>query len=114
MLEFLRRNGFPEAEVALKEDISERKGVLGSYDFEKFRFPMNPPLPPVKVPATSRRRMDFVSGLGSGSGSGLDSSGDEEFKSLGSSSSVTGSCSSGSSFSLSCSLKLKTWKFLLS
>lgn len=94
MLEFLRRNGFPEAELALKEDISERKGLLGSYDSEKFRFPMSPPLPPVKVPVTSSRLRDFVPGLGSGSGSDPDSSGDEEFKSLGSSSSVSGSCSS--------------------
>ena len=96
MLEFLRRNGFPEAELALKEDISERKGLLGSYDSEKFRFPMSPPLPPVKVPVTSSRLRNFVPGLGSGSGSDPDSSGDEEFKSLGSSSSVSGSCSSGS------------------
>ncbi|KAJ8438711.1 hypothetical protein Cgig2_013757 [Carnegiea gigantea] len=96
VLDFLRKNGFHESELALKEDIiSHRKQHLSSsgsssFDFEKFLFPMNPPLAPVKVPATTRRRWVTSSGPGSSSGSGRNSSGDEEFKSLGSSTSVSG------------------------
>lgn len=98
LLEFLRNNNFPEAEFALKQDLSERKELSGSsYDFENFLFPMNPPPPPVKLPVNSRRRGN---GIRSGSGSGLDSSGDDEFKSLGSSTSVSAVCSSGLIFSL--------------
>ncbi|XP_021769192.1 serine/threonine-protein kinase ppk5-like [Chenopodium quinoa] len=92
LLEFFRKNNFPEAEFALKQDLTEKKELYGSYDFEKFLFPMNPPLPPVKLPVNSRRRA--VIGPISGSGSGHDSSGDDEFKSLGSSTSVSAVCSS--------------------
>lgn len=91
LLEFFRNNNFPEAELALQQDLTERKDLFGSYDFEKFLFPMNPPLPPVKLPANSLRRPN---GSTSGSGSGPDSSGDDEFKSLGSSTSVSAVCSS--------------------
>lgn len=51
VLDFLRKNGFTEAESALREDILE-KGPLGSYEFEKFLFPM---LPPLSIPETSRK-----------------------------------------------------------
>ncbi|KAL2926903.1 putative serine/threonine-protein kinase dyrk2 [Bienertia sinuspersici] len=91
ILEFFRKNNFPEAEFALKQDLNEKKEIFGSFDFEKFLFPMNPPLPRVKLPAQSCGR---VNGTNSGSGSGPDSSGDDEFKSLGSSTSVSAACSS--------------------
>uniref|UniRef100_A0A7C9DUC5 Uncharacterized protein n=1 Tax=Opuntia streptacantha TaxID=393608 RepID=A0A7C9DUC5_OPUST len=96
VLDFLRKNGFHESELALREDIvSHKKHHLSnsgssSFCFGKFLFPMNPPLPPVKVSATSRRRRE----TSSGAGSGRNSSGDEDFKSLGSSTSVSGACSS--------------------
>ncbi|GAB4827601.1 hypothetical protein Ancab_034484 [Ancistrocladus abbreviatus] len=96
VLEFFRKNGFSQAELALKEDVREKGGQIGSYHFEKFVFPMNPPLPPVKVPVSYRRQWvegsDWAGGSGSGSGSGGDSTEDEEFVSLGSSASYV--CSS--------------------
>ena len=56
VLEFLRKNGLSQAESALREDIIEKKGSvhgdddeLGSFDYEKFFFPMVPPPPPVKL-----------------------------------------------------------------
>ncbi|KAL8161029.1 hypothetical protein V2J09_012518 [Rumex salicifolius] len=100
VIDFLRKHGLSDAELALKEDIKECRRI-GSCDFEKFMFPMNPPLPPVRVPATIRRRrrkdgsfpeMGLVSGPGSGSGSGIDCSDDDEFVSLGSS--ASGVCNS--------------------
>ncbi|KAL2928691.1 tRNA dimethylallyltransferase [Bienertia sinuspersici] len=42
ILEFFRKNNFPEAEFALKQDLNEKKEIFGSFDFEKFLFPMNP------------------------------------------------------------------------
>ena len=92
MLKFLRKNGFSEAESALKEDMV-RKGDLGSSDYEKFLFPMVPPPPPVRIPASSLRS-DFSGGGGDGSRSSSVSS-DDEFVSLGSSTSDV--CSSGNS-----------------
>ncbi|XP_061351680.1 uncharacterized protein LOC133296657 isoform X2 [Gastrolobium bilobum] len=53
VLEFLRNNGLSEAESALREDIIE-KSDLGSFDYEKFFFPMVPPPPPVRVRSFSR------------------------------------------------------------
>ncbi|PON86597.1 Serine/threonine protein kinase [Trema orientale] len=84
VLKFLRKNGFSEAESALKEDMV-RKGDLGSSDYEKFLFPMVPPPPPVRIPASSLRS-DFSGGGGDGSRSSSVSS-DDEFVSLGSSTS---------------------------
>ncbi|KAE9614993.1 putative dual-specificity kinase CMGC-DYRK-PRP4 family [Lupinus albus] len=51
VIEFLRKNGFSEAESALKQDIIENGGrdYLTSSDYDKFYFPMLPPLPPVKL-----------------------------------------------------------------
>ncbi|KAH9607635.1 hypothetical protein KSS87_014157 [Heliosperma pusillum] len=116
VLEFLRKNGFKNVEFALKEDLSEintisttnnninnsnNNNVNGfSCDLEKFVFPMMPP--PVKLPINSRRTRIADSGLGSvsvsglntGSGSGLDESGDDEFKSMKSSTSASGVYSS--------------------
>lgn len=89
VLEFLRKNGFSEAESALKEDMTE-KGEVGSFDFEKFLFPMVPPPPPVRIPSSVWR---------SGTPAGRESSRsktrseDDEFVSLGSSTSDV--CSSG-------------------
>ncbi|XP_041009530.1 LOW QUALITY PROTEIN: dual specificity tyrosine-phosphorylation-regulated kinase 2-like [Juglans microcarpa x Juglans regia] len=83
VLEFLRNNGFSEAESALKEDMIE-KSELGSFDFEKFFFPMVPP-PPVRIPSTLRG-----SGIPPDDGESSRSnsrSGDDEFVSLGSSTS---------------------------
>ncbi|KAK3228959.1 hypothetical protein Dsin_000840 [Dipteronia sinensis] len=88
VIEFLRKNGLKEAESALKEDMIE-KCDLGSFDFEKFLFPV---LPPVKIPATLRRPdIEEVNGAersgGSASGSSSSPSDDDEFVSLGSSTS---------------------------
>ncbi|XP_059457920.1 uncharacterized protein LOC132187584 [Corylus avellana] len=85
VLDFLRKNGFSEAESALKEDMIE-KGELGSFDFEKFFFPMVPPPPPVRIPSSLRRSETPGGGESSRSE-------DDEFVSLGSSTSDV--CSSG-------------------
>ncbi|XP_057979679.1 serine/threonine-protein kinase ppk15-like isoform X1 [Malania oleifera] len=53
VLEFLRKNGFSEAESALREDFFE-KSELGCFDFERFMFPMAPAPPPLRIPATGR------------------------------------------------------------
>lgn len=81
VLDFLRKNGLNMSELAFKQDVMERT-QLGSFDFEKFLFV----LPPVKIPANSRRPEEDSGGDGNGS--------DDEFVSLESSSS-TGVCSSG-------------------
>ncbi|XP_024177338.2 LOW QUALITY PROTEIN: mitogen-activated protein kinase pmk-3-like [Rosa chinensis] len=88
VLEFLKKNGFSEAESALREDMIE-KGDLGSFDYEKFLFPMVPAPPPVRIPASFQRSK--VPGLVEVSSS-RSSSGDDEFVSVGSSS--TNRCSS--------------------
>ncbi|KDP44759.1 hypothetical protein JCGZ_01259 [Jatropha curcas] len=80
VLDFLRNNGLKEAESALKQDIIE-KNELGSFDFEKFLFI----LPPVRIPATLRR--PEVDGVDEGWRSSCRSGSDEEFVSLGSSTS---------------------------
>ncbi|KAJ9683834.1 hypothetical protein PVL29_016369 [Vitis rotundifolia] len=59
VLEFLRKYGLSESESALRQDVSERGGVA-SFDFESFVFPMVPPLPPVRIPASSRRMEEAV------------------------------------------------------
>lgn len=97
VLKFLRKNGFSEAESALKEDIVE-KGDLGSSDYEKFLFPMVPPPPPVRIPASSRRS-GFSGGVDFPRSSAVSSDDDDEFVSLGSSTSDI--CSSGNSSCLS-------------
>lgn len=89
VLEFLRKNGFSEAESALKVDMIE-KADLGSFDYEKFLFPMVPPPPPVRIPATTSRSEPLLARDSSRS-SPLSS--DDEFVSLGSSTSEV--CSSG-------------------
>ncbi|KAI3458557.1 hypothetical protein Pfo_015220 [Paulownia fortunei] len=87
VLEFLRKNGLSECESALMEDIME-KIQMGSSDFEKFYFPMVPPPPPLRIPATRRPPLQFTDD-GGGSSKG---SSDDEFVSLGSS--TTEFCSS--------------------
>ncbi|KAM1006145.1 hypothetical protein ACFX14_002996 [Malus domestica] len=54
VLEFLRKNGFSEVESALKEDMIENDD-LGSFDYEKFMFPMVVRLLPVRIPASFQR-----------------------------------------------------------
>lgn len=52
VIEFLRKNGLSEAESALRQDIIDKGGPdadLASFDYEKFFFPMVPPPPPVRV-----------------------------------------------------------------
>ncbi|GAB2211021.1 hypothetical protein Droror1_Dr00016312 [Drosera rotundifolia] len=51
VLEFLRQNGYLSAEVALKEEMMDEKDEIGCFDYERFVFPMNRALPPVRVPA---------------------------------------------------------------
>ncbi|XVE52491.1 hypothetical protein DITRI_Ditri02bG0126300 [Diplodiscus trichospermus] len=83
VIEFLRKNGLKEAQKALEEDMMEKneeKKEVGAFDFEKFLFPMPPP---VKIPATLRRP-EVDRKVKSSDGS--DSDGDE-FVSLGSSTS---------------------------
>lgn len=82
VLEFLRRNGLTEAESALRDDINE-KNKLASFDFEKFLFPIPPP---IRITANPR-----PSDSG-GEGSNSKSSSDDEFVSL--DSSTSGFCSS--------------------
>ncbi|KAJ6909803.1 hypothetical protein NC652_020713 [Populus alba x Populus x berolinensis] len=86
VLDFLRKNGLRDAELALKEDMIERSNELGSFDFEKFLFV----LPPVRVPASVRQLAveeggGAVERLRSSSGSPSD----DEFVSLGSSTSAS-------------------------
>ncbi|GAB2299519.1 hypothetical protein Dimus_033585 [Dionaea muscipula] len=92
VLEFLRENGFSEAELAMRLEMDEKGGEIGSFEFERFLFPMNRSLPPVKLPASSlRRRVEGSSYVG---GSGGDVSEDEEFVSLDSSTSADAGYSS--------------------
>lgn len=83
VLQFLRRNGLTEAESALRDDINE-KNQLASFDFEKFLFPIPPP---IRITATTRLPSDSA-----GDGSKSSSSSDDEFVSL--NSSTSGFCSS--------------------
>lgn len=96
VLEFLRKNGFLEAESALREDLAE-KGELGSFDFEKFVFPMVPPPRPLRIPA---RPEDAVAGDGEGSTAGASSH--DQFMSLGSSTSDVCSSSGELPFTFCC------------
>lgn len=81
VLQFLRRNGLTEAESALRDDINE-KNQLASFDFEKFLFPIPPPI---------RTTVEDSGDNGSKS-----SSSDDEFVSL--DSSTSGFCSSSGKF----------------
>lgn len=85
VIEFLRKNGFKEAESALKEDMMEKIRDLGSFDYEKFLFPV---LPPVKIPASLRQpEVDEGGADRSSRSSSVSSSDDDEFVSLASSTS---------------------------
>lgn len=92
VIEFLRKNGFSESESALREDVKE-KSQLGSTDFERFLFPMVPPPPRLKIPATSSRLPQASSGGDAVDHASSLSSSEEEFVSL--DSSTTEFCSSG-------------------
>ncbi|KAG8380816.1 hypothetical protein BUALT_Bualt06G0055800 [Buddleja alternifolia] len=80
VLQFLRKNGLSECESALMEDVIDKSLNLGSSDFDKFVFPMVPPLriPPTRKPPPP----EFTDGGGGGSSN---CSSDDEFVSLGSS-----------------------------
>ncbi|KAI3721054.1 hypothetical protein L2E82_32057 [Cichorium intybus] len=86
VLHFLRKNRLTVSESALIDDIFE-KSRLGSSDFHDFLFP--PSLPPLKIPAAGRLPPPLkpVEDLASS-----DASSDQEFVSLGSS--TTDLCSS--------------------
>lgn len=43
VLQFLRRNGLTVVESALRDDINEQNQLI-SFDFEKFLFPIPPPI----------------------------------------------------------------------
>lgn len=77
VIQFLRKNGLKESESALKQDILINNHDLGSFDFEKFLFPV---LPPVKIPtalsafassSTTSSDDEFVSLISSTTGSGF-------------------------------------------
>ncbi|CAL0307589.1 unnamed protein product [Lupinus luteus] len=74
VIQFLRNNGFSEAESALKQDIIDKVGAadLTSFDFDKFYFPMLPPLPPVRLRSSEP------------AGTAFSVSSDDEFFSIGS------------------------------
>ncbi|KAL8462995.1 hypothetical protein ACS0TY_033846 [Phlomoides rotata] len=73
VLEFLRNKGLSESESALMEDIMEKSQLEGSSELEKFFFPMAPPPPPLRIPSAQRPEKP------------PESSSDDEFVSLGSS-----------------------------
>ena len=73
VLQFLRRNGLTEAESALRDDINEQNQLV-SFDFEKFLFPIPPP---IRITASPLPTPPDPSG-----DKGSDSSSDDEFVSL--------------------------------
>ncbi|KAL0740131.1 hypothetical protein Bca4012_081644 [Brassica carinata] len=72
VLQFLRRNGLTEAESALRDDINEQNQLV-SFDFEKFLFPIPPP---IRITASPLPPPDSADDKGSKSSS------DDEFVSL--------------------------------
>ena len=72
VLQFLRRNRLTEAESALRDDINEQNQLI-SFDFEKFLFPIPPP---IRITASPLPPPDLSGNKGS------DSSSDDEFFSL--------------------------------
>ncbi|ESQ52717.1 hypothetical protein EUTSA_v10016403mg [Eutrema salsugineum] len=84
VLEFLRRNGLTEAESALRDDINE-KNQLASFDFEKFLFPIPPP-----IRITAGTLPPSVTAGEDAGDNGSKSSSDDEFVSLDSSTSSSG------------------------
>ncbi|KAJ6429266.1 hypothetical protein OIU84_020819 [Salix udensis] len=86
VLDFLRKNGLKDAELALKEDMIERSNELGSFDFEKFLFV----LPPVRIPASVRQmNVEDDGGAIERLRSSSASPSEDEFVSLGSSTSAS-------------------------
>ncbi|KAF9676935.1 hypothetical protein SADUNF_Sadunf08G0055000 [Salix dunnii] len=86
VLEFLRKNGLKDAELALKEDMIERSNELGSFDFEKFLFV----LPPVRIPASvGQMNVEDDGGAIERLRSSSGSPSEDEFVSLGSSTSAS-------------------------
>ncbi|KAK4403394.1 Serine/threonine-protein kinase ppk15 [Sesamum angolense] len=92
VLEFLRKNGFSQSESALLEDVME-KSQLASSELERFFFPMPPPPPPLRIPSSHRLLPPPPRGeLSDATADTSKSSSDDEFVSLGSS--TTELCSS--------------------
>ncbi|PIN06582.1 LAMMER dual specificity kinase [Handroanthus impetiginosus] len=89
VLEFFRQNRLSECESALLEDVRD-KSQMGYSEFDKYFFPMAPPPPPLRIPS-NRWLPAPQQRLSDGGGSSEDSS-DDEFVSLGSS--TTDLCSS--------------------
>ncbi|KAJ0259481.1 putative Ser-Thr protein kinase [Hirschfeldia incana] len=73
VLRFFRRNGLKEAEAALRDDINEQNQLI-SFDFEKFMFPIPPP---IRITASPLPTPPDSSGH-----NGSNSSSDDEFVSL--------------------------------
>ncbi|OVA02699.1 Protein kinase domain [Macleaya cordata] len=82
VLGFLRKNGLAEAESALKDDIFERGDDLVSFHFEKFQFPMSPPLPPLRI-VLGQQKLEVSDDVAGSSSSSPGSS--DDFVSMGSS-----------------------------
>ncbi|KAK4436508.1 Serine/threonine-protein kinase ppk15 [Sesamum alatum] len=90
VLEFLRKNGLSESESALIEDVMD-KSQMASSELERFFFPMAPPPPPLRIPS-AQRLLTPPRGELSDDAQTSKSSSDDEFVSLGSS--TTELCSS--------------------
>ncbi|KAJ4970112.1 hypothetical protein NE237_003211 [Protea cynaroides] len=84
ILDFLRKNGFSDAESALRDDIVER-GDLKCFDFERFMFPMVPPPPDVRIRSVGTQS-EVSDGVNRSDSKSSDSSND--FFSIGSSTTV--------------------------
>ncbi|KAJ4903950.1 Protein kinase superfamily protein [Raphanus sativus] len=95
VLQFLRRNGLTEAESALRDDINEQNQLI-SFDFEKFLFPIPPPIritasPLPHPPDSSKSSSDeefvsldsFTSGFVNPYGDGSSSSSSESMSQFG-------------------------------
>ncbi|CAH9069539.1 unnamed protein product [Cuscuta europaea] len=91
VLGFLKKNGFTQSVSALKEDIVERSQLGGSFDFQRVFFPVVPPPSQLKIPPSQRTEEVSGGGFG-GSGNQSPHSSEDEFISLGSS--TTELCSS--------------------
>ena len=92
VLNFFRENGLSHAESALMDDIFD-KSQMGSFDFQSFVFPIVPPtLHSLKIPA-ARLSSSPPSPTRQTMEEEVEGSSDDEFVSLGSS--TTDLCSSG-------------------
>ncbi|XP_043697014.1 uncharacterized protein LOC122647744 [Telopea speciosissima] len=86
ILDFLRKNGFSDAESALRDDIVER-GDLSSFDFERFMFPMVHPPPPVRIRSVGTQS-EVSDGVDHSNSNSSSSDSSDDFVSIGSSTTV--------------------------